>query len=212
MMKEARNNTLLIHTIILTIIHAVGVIGIHSSCRDLFLVMTPVNLIICAALLSWHHPDFNKSFIIFALITFLFGFFIEVAGVHTGKIFGEYTYGRTLGWKIMEVPLIIGLNWLILVYSAGAVTSRLKTGIVLKSIAGAALLVMLDLVLEQAATMYDFWSWNSGIIPLQNYAAWFGVSFLLLLLFHFLNFRKDNKLAAALYIIQFLFFVLLLIF
>lgn len=46
-----------------------------------------------------------------------FGIFLEYAGVTTGKIFGSYHYGRTLGTGWQGVPYLIGLNWAALIFS-----------------------------------------------------------------------------------------------
>ena len=54
------------------------------------------------------------------------GFFIEVIGVKTGFIFGSYYYGAAMGIKILAVPLLIGLNWSILVYSTSLVVQYMK--------------------------------------------------------------------------------------
>jgi putative membrane protein len=208
-MTEQKRNRLFLIILVLVIIHLAGIIGLHTPYKDLFLMMTPVNLLVCAGLLFFQHREFNAQFLIFMALTFLSGFLIEVAGVRSGIIFGEYTYGGTLGLKLLEVPLIIGLNWLLLIYSAGVITNQLKTNRILKSLAGAGLLVILDLEMEPVAVKYDFWSWAGNVIPLQNYFAWFIVSFLLLLVFHSFNFIKENPLAKPLYIIQLIFFVLL---
>ena len=70
-------------------------------------------------------------------------------------------------------------------------------------------MVLIDLVIEPVAMKYGFWSWQGGQIPLQNYLAWFVVSFVLLQLFYRLKFRKVNLIAPALYFFQLLFFVVL---
>jgi putative membrane protein len=211
-MLEPKNRRLFISTLILIIVHLVGLIGINSNASEAFLLLTPVNLLLCFVLLLINHGAFNSSFYTFILITFLAGFFVEVAGVNTGMIFGKYEYGNTLGTKLFDVPLIIGINWFLLIYSAGTICEKLTYNKYIKSLIGAGLLVMLDVILEPVAVRYDFWSWDMNVIPSQNFIAWFFVSFLLLFLFYSLNFNKDNKLAKALYIIQFVFFALLLAF
>ena len=87
-----------------------------------------------------------------------------------------------------------------------------KTSVILKSLIGSSILVIFDYVLEPVAIKYDYWTWHHANVPLQNYVGWFVVSFLLLLLFNFLNFTKNNKLAQTLFIIQFVFFILLALF
>jgi uncharacterized membrane protein len=208
---EKKDKRFLISTILLIVVHVAGIIGLHSTYKELFLSLTPFNLLISAFLLALNHRQFNRSFIFFTLIIFFAGFFIEVIGVKSGLLFGNYYYGNTLGWKLMNVPIVIGVNWLMLIYSAGIISDQINRNIYLKSTAGAALLVGLDLLIEQSAGKYGFWQWLNTIIPFQNYIAWFCVSFIFLLLFHSVNFNKSNKLAGVLLAVQFLFFALLFI-
>ena len=56
--------------------------------------------------------DFSLSFLKTILVVFIIGYFIEVLGVRFKFIFGEYFYGETLGLKILNTPLIMGVNWL----------------------------------------------------------------------------------------------------
>jgi putative membrane protein len=208
-MRESKNKAVFISTLILVIVYMTGIIGMQTSHKEWFLAMTPLNLLLSTGLLLFHQSEYNKTFISFLIITFITGFFIEVAGVNTGIIFGSYHYGDTLGPKLFETPMIIGLNWMMLVYAAGVISNKLKTNKFIRSAVGAALLLILDLVLEPVAVKYDFWSWEQGIIPFRNYVAWYLVSYLLLLIFHSITFNKENKLAQPLYIIQLVFFVLL---
>ncbi len=178
----------------------------------LFKALTPFNLILSAAILLAFHTQWNRAFITFCIISFFTGFFVEVAGVASGYIFGQYEYGPTLGFKILNVPLIIGLNWLMLTYSTGSICSRLAVHPVLKAVFAASLMVILDLFIEPVAIELDFWSWHNNIIPLQNYVAWFIISFLLHLLFFLLPFRKENPAAKYLYLLQLVFFIILCLF
>lgn len=180
--------------------------------RPYFMALTPFNLLLSAAILFTFHPDRNLSFLIFCVLAFLTGFFAEVAGVASGLIFGEYSYGQTLGIKWLEVPLIIGINWLILTYSTGIICARLKTHFVLKAAAAALLMVFLDIFIEPVAIAFDFWSWGTPEIPVRNYIAWFIISFFLHLLFFYLPFRKENPVAKFLYLFQLIFFVILCLF
>ena len=117
-----------------------------------------------------------------------------------------------LGMKLLDVPLVMGLNWLMLVYSVGIICNQLKTNIFFKSILGAMMLVTLDFFIEPVAIRSDFWTWQNIHVPIQNYIAGFTASVLLLLMFHKLKFNKNNKMATALYIVQLVFFILLTIF
>lgn len=206
------NKTLFRSTFILVIIYFFGFVGTFTPWKDLFLLCTPINLLISAILLFFNHKNYNTSFYVFCILSFLAGYFLEVIGVKTGYIFGEYEYGHTLGLKLINVPLVIGINWMILIYSAGVICNQLKMNLIFKSVFGAVLLVVLDFFIEPVAIKFDFWSWRAGIIPLQNYVAWFIASTLLLMLFYSLKFNKDNELAKGLYIVQLVFFILLNIF
>ncbi|HLC82957.1 MAG TPA: carotenoid biosynthesis protein [Bacteroidia bacterium] len=209
MSNEQKDKRLFASTLILVVVHIAGIIGIQTDYKDLFLMCTPFNLLLCIGLLFWNHAEYSKSLFIFSILTFLIGYFIEVVGVKTGMIFGNYSYGNTLGFKILDVPLIIGVNWLLLIYCVGVICNKLKISSLYKSLFGAALLTALDLSIEVVAIKYDFWSWIGDYPPFQNFIAWFIVSFLLLLLFHSMNFNKSNKLAQGLFFIQLVFFVTL---
>ncbi|MBB6001772.1 carotenoid biosynthesis protein [Arcicella rosea] len=201
---------------ILSLMYLVGLIGLKLPLtQEYFKVLSPFNLWTSLILLLIFHQDFQPKFILFAVITFLVGFFIEVIGVHTGIVFGDYQYGKTLGFKLFEVPIVIGANWLILVYCSGIIVElffqNLKSSIlgrIILSIIAACLMVGLDLLIEPVAIRLDFWQWSFNKIPLQNYFGWFGVSFVLQ--FYFINskFLKNNSLAPLLFCLQLLFFLL----
>ena len=192
---------------LLLAMHVSGIIGLqHPLTHDLFLALVPFNLLVTAGLLFMFHRGFGRPFLLFCLLTYAAGFFVEVAGVHTGLIFGSYAYGAALGFKQWEVPLLIGVNWLVLVYSTGVVTRKVIPMRWARPLVGAAVLVLLDLFIEPVAIRYDFWSWHPADIPLRNYVGWYGTSLVLLVLFAALPFRKDNPLAPWVLGVQFLFF------
>ena len=66
-----------------------------------------------------------------------------------------------------------------------------------------------DAILEPLAVEMDFWNWANAHIPIQNFVAWFFVSMVLLIVFYRMPFPKQNRLAAPVMIIQFLFFTIL---
>ncbi len=143
---------------------------------------------------------FYGSLLLIALI----GFSLEVLGVKTELIFGSYFYGHALGLKALSVPLLIGVNWAILLYST-AQFSRFKNK-VLNALFGSFLMVFLDFFMEQNAARFDFWYWKNNIIPLQNYIAWFIISFILNIIFQNRINQKSNLTASAFYVIEIIFF------
>jgi putative membrane protein len=193
--------------------HLAGAIGlIYEPTRALFQTLTPLNLLVTAGILFHFEKEKTVQYFVFIIATFLIGFFAEVLGVKTGMIFGEYTYGETLGFKVFDVPLSIGLNWAILIYISGIVSNKLSENFWLRISIGAIIMVLLDFLIEPAAIDFDFWNWNTLNIPIQNYFGWFILSLLIHTLFQKLDFGKRNPLAVQLLIIQFIFFAVLNLF
>jgi putative membrane protein len=194
----------------LSVYYLVGIIGLSiDRTHTLFQSLVPFTLLFSLYFLWLFHEGGGVRFYSGATVIFLAGFFIEVAGVNTGMIFGEYSYGKTLGIQVWNTPLIIGINWLILVYSCRVITAKFIRNRWWRYLAGATLLLIYDIVLEPAAIRLDMWTWAGGNIPLQNYAGWFISSMMLFIILDF--FVKDvrNKIAPALFIIQFAFFLIL---
>ena len=95
---------------ILVVLHTVGLFGLARSHQAWFMALTPVNLLLSAVLVWWNHNEWSVSKAGVLLLAFVVGMAVEIAGVATGAIFGEYSYGATLGTKLFAVPLVIGVN------------------------------------------------------------------------------------------------------
>jgi bisanhydrobacterioruberin hydratase len=193
--------------IVLPLMHLAGFIGLQwPPAQLLFKALVPFHLLTTLALLLLFHTDWNKSAILFCTVAYLVGFSIEALGVHTGVIFGQYRYGVTLGWKVIDIPLVIGANWLTLIYSAGIVANHWHRSSMVKALLAAWVVVGLDVLIEPVAIRLDFWQWAGNTVPFQNYAAWYIVAFGLLWLFYQLPFHKQNRLAGLILICQMAFF------
>ncbi|MFP3861071.1 MAG: carotenoid biosynthesis protein [Bacteroidales bacterium] len=194
----------------LVIIYLVGLVGISvNSLRPMYVFLTPVTLIISAMVLLAFHEPWNKKFILALVIIYLGGFFVELIGTTTGAVFGSYEYHEALGFRLFDVPLIIGINWLLVVYSAYYIAAYLIRNKYLRLLAGGVLIFVFDLVLEPVAMKLDMWSWKGGEVPLQNYLAWFFIGVAFMSLFAAFRLRLKNKVAGYLYFIMILFFGLL---
>ena len=136
-----------------------------------------------------------------------FGFAIEVIGVHSQVVFGSYSYGKSLGVKILDVPLIIGVNWFLLALMFGSLATRLKAHWSMKAILASLLMVAVDYLIEPVAIFMDYWSWEQNQIPIRNYVGWFGGSLVLQVAYHKLKFDEPNPLAIYLLISQLIFFI-----
>jgi putative membrane protein len=163
------------------------------------------------------------------LIAFVVGMFTEMIGVNTGKLFGHYNYGNVMGRKLFGVPFLIGINWFVVVFSAGIIMRKIniwlearylpegqqmRSGFKAASfiIDGALLATFFDFIMEPVAIDLKFWQWHTPYVPFYNYICWFFISAFLLILFRKLNFNKNNHFAVHLFIIQALFFIALQIF
>ena len=155
-----------------------GVIGISSSSQDWFLALTPLNLLLSLLIVLWNFKLFNPKIILALAIPFVLGFAAEALGVNYGIIFGNYAYGENLGFKVLGVPLIICINWTLLTIITSDISKYLSNKIVISSLISAALMTGLDIVLEVSAPRFDFWEFDNGMVPLQNYIAWFVTSFI----------------------------------
>jgi uncharacterized membrane protein len=207
---------------VIILMYLAGTIGLLIPyTQPYFKLASAFNLWVSLILLLLFHEDFNKPFIFTAIFILFSGFFVEVLGVHTGMIFGKYYYGQTLGIKLFEVPLVIGANWLLLVYcsaiSVQSIFSKIKrqpffTSVLVQSLVSAGLMVLLDLLIEPVAIRLDFWHWQNEQIPTQNFQAWFWIAFILNYIFLKTKFLKFNSLAILLLILQFSFFISINIF
>lgn len=211
---------------IVILMYVVGTLGlIFPSIQPYFKLASAFNLWVSLILLLLFHQEYNKSFIIRALGIFLAGFFIEVIGVYTGVIFGIYWYGKTLGTKVLDVPLVIGANWLLLIYCSNQLTHVLFEFVkkqiskhfllnytIVRAIFASFLMVCLDFLIEPVAIHLDFWHWQFEKIPSQNFQAWFLIAIILSYVFLKGEFTKSNPLAVLLFILQFLFFLSINIF
>jgi putative membrane protein len=187
--------------------HITGFVGLaFSQDKAFYLGHTPLTLLLTAGLLLVFQPERNWGFWLFVAQAFMLGFMAEFVGVNTGALFGSYTYGATLGPKYVEVPWLIGLNWVVVTYCAGILTSYLPLPLLFRVLVGAALMVGFDLCLEPVAGRYDFWHWTGNVIPLRNFRDWFLLSLALQLLFQRSSFSKRNPLVPLVYLVQLLFF------
>jgi putative membrane protein len=196
---------------IIALFHITGAAILQFSKGGLYQItldLVPINLIFTALITFKYQSEYTAGFFKFGLLVFIFGIFIEMIGVNYGWIFGVYTYGEVLGYQIWNTPVLIGMNWLLLCYCSGALLEYLPLKTFLKWILSVGLLLSLDYFMEPVAMKNDFWTWENNSIPLQNYVGWAGSGAIFMLLYYNFNFPKKNRVAAGVWGIQFLFFLL----
>jgi putative membrane protein len=181
------------------------------STRTWFVQLSALNLAISFAALIASRKTNRTTFLVFLSIAFAIGISVELIGVHTSYLFGSYYYGDSLGWKWFGVPLIIGLNWGILTVTSAAVIHRLQFNKHIEAFLAAIFMVIFDYILEPVAIKLDYWHWTDGNIPIYNFICWFGVSYLLQLIYQRMKLTEVNKVAESLFLMMFIFFTLLIL-
>ena len=190
-------------------IYTVGALGhLHADLKPYFLILTPYNLVLTLAVYLVLNTIKLKDIPLLSII-FTIGFFIEVIGVKTGLLFGVYHYGDSLGLKWLNVPLVMGINWILLSLIGFGLVNKYFTNLIVKSSLAALLIVLLDILIEPIAIQLDYWTWQNNEIPLQNYVMWFIVSFSIQVIINYSKIKIDFKSSLLMLALQLLFFSLL---
>ncbi|MCR5978161.1 carotenoid biosynthesis protein [Gordonia jinghuaiqii] len=124
------------------------------------------------------------------------GLIAEAVGVSTGFPFGTYVYTDGLGLKLLGVPVLVPLAWIMMSWPALVVTRRLVGALGLSGVrarvavaaVGAYALTAWDVFLDPQMVDQGHWVWQyptpalPGVadIPLTNFAGWLLVSFLMI--------------------------------
>ena len=187
-----------------------GIIGVSSVAQDWFLSLTPLNLLLSLAMVLWHVQDYNYKVIIGLAIPFFLGFIAEALGVNFGLIFGTYTYGENLGYKVFGVPLLICVNWTLLTVATADVAKYISKNSVISALIGATLMTGLDSILEVSAPRFDFWVFEGGVVPIQNYLGWFITAFIAHLAYQSFKIKTKEVISWHVLVSIFIFFTVFL--
>ena len=203
-----------IAAVLVITIYLVGAIGhLIPATLPLILSTTPyilfgLGLVVLGPILRGK----SLAFWLWSVGTCAFTFMLEAIGVATSKIFGPYTYGAVLGPKLWGVPILISLNWLLVIIGAVSLTSRRVKNPVLFVIVIGILTLLFDYVMEPVATKLGYWQWHTTSIPLQNYLIWFLVGVVSTGWYRILHLRMESRMAATYMLVQMAFFVVLHVF
>jgi putative membrane protein len=116
------------------------------------------------------------------------GLAAEVVGTRTGRPFGRYAYGASLGPRVAGVPVVIGLAWTMMAWPSLVVGRRLggRRAWAVPLVAGYAL-ASWDVFLDPQMVDAGHWHWTQvgtalpGVpdVPLTNFAGWLAVAVVL---------------------------------
>ena len=190
--------------------HVSGILGIIYGNSNWFISFTPLNLTLNFLLLLIN-CKVNKRVLTIIILGFFIGMITEILGVQYGWIFGDYQYGNQLGTKLMGVPVLIGVNWALLTVITGAIAQLFYLNKFMRVLIGVGLMLFLDLLMEPLAPVLDFWIFDGEEAPLQNYLGWAAVAIFLQFGYYFLKVRVNGSFPFHLYLLQIIFFSVLLI-
>lgn len=151
----------------------------------------------------------DQRLLYWAVLTYIGTFILEALGVATGKIFGVYHYGDTMLVQFLAVPLVIALNWTVLILGVNNLLLKLKWPSWVLAILSGVLIAFYDYFIEPVAIRLDYWQWADDVIPLQNYIAWAVIAFVFSWPLHHWKLRFTNPLLTAYLVVQFIYFILL---
>lgn len=197
-------------------VYAFGAIGLAwPASRDFFLLCVPYVLFLGAVhvwLMEWPVPMPHS---VLLLLGCLAGWLVEVYGVATGTVFGAYHYGSVLGVALAGVPVVIGINWLMLVYASAHLSYAAQISPEIRPFLGATAVMLADVLIEPVAVFLGFWTWDTPgegslfVAPMRNYIAWWVVSLVLLSLAEMAGIRRTNPVVILYATFQLVFFFLL---
>lgn len=126
----------------------------------------------------------------FALVVVGGAFVAEAVGVATGFPFGHYSYAGSLGPRLLDVPVLVPLAWLMMAYPVSLMARTLTTGLLapqriwaqrlVRALVGGAALAAWDIFLDPQMVAAGHWTWADptpglpGVtgVPLSNLAGW----------------------------------------
>ncbi|MBN2664539.1 MAG: carotenoid biosynthesis protein [Bacteroidales bacterium] len=193
------------------IFYIIGTLGfLIPYTYNLFVKLIPIALLVNFIILfSFHKHKMNFKSIFVLFTVFVLGLFVEIIGVKTKIIFGNYYYGNSLGVKLFEVPLMIGVNWVFMVYTSTSILEKYKFNVFFKILISSIIMVLYDVVLELVAPNLDMWYWTTKYAPVKNFVAWFILAIFFNSLIKIFKIKTSNKLSFILLFCQFLFFSIL---
>jgi putative membrane protein len=175
-----------------SIFFAVGIVGhFWAYTYPLMVLLTPF-VILISGIWAIHKCLKKKYLVLWIIVAYIVTFLLEVLGVSQGFVFGPYYYGDVLGPKLFDVPVIIGLNWVFIILSLILLSewlvnllfkSRFNTRIkaFFTAVFTATFATFFDFLMEPGAVGLNYWFWTLTAeplnVPIQNYIAWFIISF-----------------------------------
>ena len=115
---------------------------------------------------------------------------VEAIGLATGFPYGEYRYGDVLGPRLLGVPFLVPLAWLMMAWPSWVLAARLARRPLARVAVAAAVFAAWDVVLDPQMVQAGYWTWahprpglpGIGTVPLTNLGGWLLAGLLLMAL------------------------------
>lgn len=184
--------------LVLLLLYSLGIIAqliFNENFARITQQLTPLFLLIATIFTLWRANFFESSALKWsAFVIFLGGFIAEASGVAFGFPFGDYWYSSILGLSFLNVPLLIGVNWVLVVFGAFFFCEMIKARkLPLQILLTAIFATLFDIVLEPVAIALNYWQWAGGTPPLLNYLSWFVLSAIFASILGFLWKKQSNE-------------------
>ncbi len=134
----------------------------------------------------------NKKTLEILFLTFLYGLFLEILNVHLS---GAYSYSKEFIFRIFDVPIAVGIGWLIVYYCARKISEVYPLKWWQAPFLMALVALSIDLTLDIIAIRLGFWKWRIPLnqewfgVPYDNFFGWMAVIWTFALL---VNFSEQN--------------------
>lgn len=174
--------------------------------------LTPFFLFTYSLLSLYLSFERNLKTGVLILLFYISTFLIEVYGVKTGIIFGQYEYLWGLQPQLFNVPLVIGLTWISLIFGGYYILKEINISKWLIILINPIIVTLFDVIIEPVAIHFSYWKWEQISVPTQNYIAWYVISLVItaLLVVFDIKIRK-NEMIKHFFYAQLIFFLALLI-
>ena len=196
---------------VLFLLYAVGILSTFTPLKETAFSLTPIILLLTLVGLLYSIKIKPRQ-LIYILLVGVLGYTVEIIGVKTGFPFGNYKYLEGLIAKLFDVPLVLIVNWSLLVVASFYSFENNPKWVQL--VFPPLLITLLDVLIEPIAISLNWWSWENASIPISNYVGWLGTAFLLnFILFKTIKLKEPTistvQMSRGVLSLQFLFFGIL---
>ncbi len=195
--------------IILLLFYLSYLMGLTAGGQEAWFMRNAAAIIyINIGLLFWYHKKWNLENLLYWTGLVFFGFAMEMVAAKTNMLYGEYSFGPSLGPKVAGVPYAVGFYWLMLSYSSACAAAKMKLqSTQVRTVVAATLQTSLAMLIFQLAVKLKFWSIAVHEQSQIRYAlVYFGFALVLQSIFGRLKIDASNKIAPYVYMLLWVFF------